>query len=346
MHMKKNRGAALIMVLVAVAIMIMAASVITVRFNRVFFVTKNALEYQSASWYVDGIEGIIRKYMLDDFRKTKGKVYRGMTWAQPNQVIPLDEAVISGNVTDEMACLNLNALLDDPTPQGENEEQKQNLDSRLLNEKFPILVFRNLLENMGADEATAEVVSDSVRDWLDKDQTMVTANGAEDSFYAAGKVPHVVAQGPFYDKSELRYIRGMTPELYRRIEPMICALPTDKFHVSVNMLTYKQAPLLQALFMNQMSLEEAAELLRTGIPEYGWDSSTGFLRTDVVANSVLSMNGLRERLINVITVNSEYFVADIKVQFDNDEFAFKTRFYRDGDTSLMVYQRLRGELHE
>ena len=30
------------------------------------------------------------------FKKTKNKVYLGMNWAQENQVIPLDEAMISG----------------------------------------------------------------------------------------------------------------------------------------------------------------------------------------------------------------------------------------------------------
>ena len=58
---KKNKGAALIMVLVAIAIMIYSASVITVKANRVFFTTKNAVLYDKARWYVEGIEGIIIK---------------------------------------------------------------------------------------------------------------------------------------------------------------------------------------------------------------------------------------------------------------------------------------------
>lgn len=344
--LRRSRGVALIMVLVAVAIMVMSAAVITVRFNRVFFVTRNALDYQRASWYVDGIEGIIRKYMIDDFRKTKGKVYKGMTWAQPNQVVPLDEAVISGDVHDEQACLNINGLLKDVVPDNETPEQRENTDSRLLNARFPVLVFRELLMNMGADETQAETVSDSAVDWLDADSTMVSANAAEDQFYSTGKMPHVTANGRFYEKSELRYIRGMTPELYRRIEPMICALPTDDFVIRINMLNYRQAPLLQALLMGQLSLEEAVDLLKTGIPEYGWDSYAGFLREDVINNALESMNGLRGRVAKVAVTNSNYFVANVVVQFDDEKFAFRSRFYRDGDTSLKVYQRLRGELHE
>ena len=344
--LRRSRGVALIMVLVAVAIMVMSAAVITVRFNRVFFVTRNALDYQRASWYVDGIEGIVRKYMIDDFRKTKGKVYKGMTWAQPNQVVPLDEAVISGDVHDEQACLNINGLLKDVVPDNETPEQRENTDSRLLNARFPVLVFRELLMNMGADETQAETVSDSAVDWLDADSTMVSANGAEDQFYSTGKMPHVTANGRFYEKSELRYIRGKTPELYRRIEPMICALPTDDFVISINMLNYRQAPLLQALLMGQLSLEESVDLLKTGIPEYGWDSYAGFLREDVINNAVESMNGLRGRVAKVAVTNSNYFVANVVVQFDDEKFAFRSRFYRDGDTSLKVYQRLRGELHE
>ena len=344
--LKRKRGVALIMVLVAVALMVMLAAVIATRFNRVFFVTRNALDYQRASWYVDGIEGIIRKYMIDDFRKTKGKVYKGMTWAQPNQVVPLDEAVISGDVHDEQPCLNINGLLKEVVPDNEKPEDRENIDPRLLNAGFPVLIFRELLMNMGADETQAETVSDSVVDWLDADSIMVSANGAEDEFYATGKMRHVTANGRFYEKSELRYIHGMTPELYRRIEPLICALPTDDFVISVNMLSYRQAPLLQAMLMGQISLEEAADLLKTGIPEYGWDSYAGFLREETVNNAVQSMNGLRGRVQKIVTTNSNYFVANVVVQFDDDKFAFKSRFYRDGDTSLKVYQRLRGELHE
>src|SRR5574344_1833494 len=312
-----NKGSALIMVLVAVAIMIMTASVISVRFNKVFFTTQNSFYYDRARWYVDGIEGIIIKYMKDDFKKTPTKVYLGMNWAQENQVIPLDEAVISGSVSDEMACLNINSLATDVVIEGLSEKETQNQDSKFKTEKFPALVFNQLLKTMGA----------------------------EDKYYMSLHVPYLTNQGLFYDKSELRMIKGMTPELYRRIEPMICALPNTNFSININTLKRNQSPLLVALFLDHLDIEAAVSTI-TNRPEYGWDSSLGFFRMDGLESAAAEMNGLKTRINKSVVVNSKYFVANIKVSFDDEEYAFKTRFYREADTSLVVYQRVIGELHE
>ena len=67
---------------------------------------------------------------------------------------------------------------------------------------------------------------------------------------------------------------------------------------------------------------------------------------DGLESAAAEMNGLKTRINKSIVVNSKYFVANIKVSFDDEEYAFKTRFYREADTSLVVYQRVIGELHE
>lgn len=347
--MKRQKGMALIIVMVAIAIMIIAASTITVRFNRVFFVTSNTLEYQSAGWYVAGIEGIVKKYMVDSFKKNKEKINKTMVWAQPDQVIPLDDVVISGTVHDEQACININSLATNVTGTSSSSSSSSStntVDSVFNEATYPVLVFRRLLVDMGADDTTAQIISDSAVDWLDSDSSTKSAYGAEDQYYANLSRSHVTNQGKFYDKSELLEIRGMTPELYRRIEPMICALPNTNFKISVNMLTEKQAPLIEALFLGQLSMEDAVNVIDEQIPEYGWDSAAGFLKTSALASAADSLSGLSTRIEASVVVNSSYFVTDIKVQFDQDEFAFKTRFFRDSDTSLVVYQRLRGELNE
>lgn len=343
--MRRNKGATLIMVLVAVAIMIYAASMITITANRVFFTTKNAVLYDKAKWYVEGIERIIIKYMRDDFKKTKGKVYLGMNWAQENQVIPLDEAMISGGVTDEMACININSLDTEVNLDGQSAQDLRNLDYRLRNAKYPALVFTELLKIIGADEAQAEMITASAIDWLDTDSVTYSSVGAEDQFYMGNHNPYLVNQGNFYDKSELRMVRGMTDVIYRRLEPLICALPNKNFKVSVNTLHRKQSPILQALFLNQITLEEAANIIKTR-PQYGWDSQAGFFRTNGLESAAAQMTGLRRRIQQAISVDSQYFVADVKVEFDDEEYAFRTRFYRETDTKVVVYQRLIGELHE
>ena len=108
--MRNNKGSALLLVLVSITFMIMISSLITTRFNRAYFVVNNNMMHSKARWYVDGIEGVIKKYMRDEFNKNKEKIHAQMVWAQPDQVIPMDEAIITGNVVDEMSCINLNVL--------------------------------------------------------------------------------------------------------------------------------------------------------------------------------------------------------------------------------------------
>ena len=344
--MKKNNGTALIMALLAIAIMIITATTIVVRYNRVFFITSNADLVQTSKWYVDGIEGIIKKYMIDDFKKTKSKVYLGMNWAQPNQVIPLDDSVISGTVYDEMACFNINSLNNNLSIDTSSESAILNTDYRLLKKTYPALVFTQLIISTGADENTADTIVDSAMDWIDTDSDMRSSVGAEDQYYSSIPSPHLTAQGRFYDKSELRAIRGMTPEIYRRLEPLICALPTSDMNVSINTLTFKKAPLLSAMFLGTMDFDTALNVINKERPEYGWDTADGFLNNSVIQKYTDAMNGLKTRLQKTVVTNSNYFVANIKVSFGEHEFAFRTRFYRDSDTSLVVYQRLRGELNE
>ena len=344
--MRKHKGTALIMVLLVIAIMIISATTIAVRFNRVFFITNNADQVQTSKWYVDGIDGIIKKYMIDDFKKTKSKVYLGMNWAQPNQVIPLDDSVISGTVYDEQACFNINSLTNNQSIDINNEQIRKESDYRLLTGNYPAVVFKSLLTIAGADDNTADTIVASAIDWIDPDSDMKSSVGAEDQYYSSIPSPHMVAQGFFYDKSELRAVRGMTADLYRRIENQICALPTSELRISMNTLTAKKAPLLSALFLGDMDLQTAVNVIEKERPEFGWDTVDGVLVSNTISDYASNIRGLKRRLSKVLVTNSNYFVANVKVAFGEHEFAFRTRFYRNSDTGLVVYQRLRGELNE
>ncbi len=344
--MKRNRGAALLVVMLAIALMIISAATIAARFNRVYFLTENTDLTLTSRWYVDGIEGIIKKYMTDDFKKTKSKVYLGMNWAQPNQVIPLDDAVISGTVYDEMACFNINSLGNNLSFDIAGDKAAQTSDYRLLRGGYPALVFEQLLKTVGADDNTARTVTDSAIDWLDADSNMRSSAGAEDQYYATVPSPHLAAQGLFYDKSELRAVKGMTPEIYRRLENLICALPNSDLNISVNMLTFKKTPLLAALFLGEMDLNTALNVINVERPEKGWDSADGALNSETLGSYARRVNGLTDRLKKVLVTNSNYFVAHVKVAFGDREFSFRSRFFRETDTKLVVYQRLRSELDE
>ena len=283
--------------------------------------------------------------MRDEFNKNKEKIHAQMVWAQPDQVIPMDEAIITGNVVDEMSCINLNGLLANSGKQdGTNGQQQE--DPLFATFKYPALVFKNLLEIMGADEQLAEKIVASSIDWIDTDSNTYTAHGAEDHHYSNNNVmPHLANNYRFYDKTELRQIYGMTDELYRRIEHMVCALPNNEFKISVNLMDKRYSPLISALMLKEISVEDAARILEER-PDKGWNSANDFIAISSVNDRLSNVSGLRNHLANSIVVNSNYFLANIIVSFENEKFAFKTRFFRNDSNTLSVYQRLVGELYE
>lgn len=341
----KNKGSALLIVLICITVMIMTAAEIAVKFNRVYFVTNNNLLYDKARWYVSGIEGVVSKYMKDDFVKTPNKIHRNMLWAQPDQVIPIDEAVISGTMYDEMGCINLNSLNTNVAKDAlDTNKDKDTIDPIFEDDTYPALVFKNLLEIMGADETTAKRITDAAKDWIDSNNQTTSSLGAEDEYYAILPNPHLSNNNAFFDKSELRFMPGMTDELYRRIEPMVCVQPDASFKVSINMFDYHKAPLLSALMLNTVNVEEMVTIINER-PEEGWNSASDFVQIDEITDALNRVYGLRKKLTESLTVNSNYFLAKIVVEFEDEKFAFQTRFVRDNN-DLQVYQRTVGELYD
>lgn len=66
---------------------------------------------------------------------------------------------------------------------------------------------RNLLENMDIDYSEADIMIDSLLDWMDEDD-LVRLNGAEERYYDREDPPLVPANGPINTLDTLRHIRG------------------------------------------------------------------------------------------------------------------------------------------
>ena len=90
-----------------------------------------------------------------------------------------------------------------------DETGKISLNAEVLDESnLPII-----LENLGLDEDTANVVSDSILDWRD-DNDVHRTNGAEDDYYEGLDRPYPAKDGPFDAVEELLLVRGVTREMF------------------------------------------------------------------------------------------------------------------------------------
>jgi hypothetical protein len=90
-----------------------------------------------------------------------------------------------------------------------DETGKISLNAEALDEtNLPII-----LQNLGIDEDTANVVSDSILDWRDDNDAHRT-NGAEDDYYESLDRPYPAKDGPFDAVEELLLVRGVTREMF------------------------------------------------------------------------------------------------------------------------------------
>lgn len=74
------------------------------------------------------------------------------------------------------------------------------------------LIF-NLLLMIGVEAEQADIITDSVLDWLDPDE-LISPFGAESEFYLSLPEPYPAKNGFFDVPEELLLVRGVTPEIY------------------------------------------------------------------------------------------------------------------------------------
>jgi general secretion pathway protein K len=159
----------------------------------------------------------------------------------------------------------------------------------------------------------ARRIAESAGDWVDSDGDPAPG-GAEDPQYGGGGTQYRTGNTLFAEVSELRAVSGMTPDIYARLKPWLCALPIAELSpINVNTLTLEQAPLLAMLSPGQITIEKARAVI-AGRPGSGWASQTDFFRTPelvtlLLPNDVQFQPQLRTR----------WFEADLRVTLGGAE---------------------------
>lgn len=109
-------------------------------------------------------------------------------------------------IFDEMAKIQINALVDFPTGRYFNSAQYklwQSFTDRLLS-----------MSESGQDTDPVAIIN-SIKDWLDSgdDDAITGLSGAESSYYLSLDQPYPCKNGPFDHLAEVGLVKGITPEL-------------------------------------------------------------------------------------------------------------------------------------
>ncbi|RZJ42065.1 MAG: general secretion pathway protein GspK, partial [Brevundimonas sp.] len=206
-----REGMALLTVLLLVAVMsVVAVAVLDdVRFS-VRRATNVEIQTQ-AQWYASGAEMLARRQVARLIEASPSRTPLEPQWNGRPMSFPIDEGSITAVVTDGQNCFNLNSLVE-----GVGED--------LIARPAGTAQFLALGRAVGAPESRMRAVADALTDWLDADSVALPL-GAEDGAYAGLATPYRTAGVMLAEVSELRAVKGMDADLYRRLRPWVCALP-------------------------------------------------------------------------------------------------------------------------
>lgn len=319
--MQKQRGMALLVVLLLLAVMVTLASNMTQRYRMEWLRTDQQQLQMQNYWYLLGTETLISKALNQDFKDDPDKNSLAQYWATEGQVFPVENATLQGVVRDAQACFNLNSL------------SGSDAESPSASSTYRANVFYHLLLNLKVDDYRAQQITAALQDWLDSD-TNVRQFGAEDSDYESLTPPYLPANGLMQDVSELRAVKGVDAKLYRQLLPLICVIPVKTLSIDINTLRPVQAPLLAALFIDTLNVDDARTLLEQR-PREGWDSVAQFMELGALSNTAAAGN----QVSSALAVKSFYFLATLQADNDGTKTRLISLFQRQSNNQVTVIRR-------
>ncbi|MDF2153989.1 type II secretion system minor pseudopilin GspK [Vibrio sp. CAU 1672] len=326
---RRQRGVALVIVLMLLAIMATVAASMSERLFLQFQRGANQLHYQQAYWYSLGVEALA-VIGIEQSYKDSDTINLSQPWAIKEQVYPLDYGQASGQIRDMQACFNLNALAR-VQPTGEQTTRP-----------YLVQVWLHLLEEMDVDPYQAEVIADSTWEYIDTDDSVRSTSGVEDSTYEAMQPAYLAANGRMADSSELRSVHQVSGEVYQKVAPLVCAIPSDDWRLNVNTLLPEQAPILVAMFSPRLGSSEARQLIEKR-PFDGWDSVDEFLAESEIAGI---SEDIKKKAKGYLGVDSAFFELDAQVLVDESRVRIRSLLQSTNRETMTVIRRRFGGISE
>lgn len=266
----EREGMALLTVLLLVAVMSVVAVALL---DDVRFSVRRATNAETggqAQWLASGAELMARDRIRRLMQMDPTRTPLQPEWNGRRLDFPIDNGAISATVSDGQACFNLNSVV-----LGVGED--------LVARPEGAAQFRALGRAVGLPDSRMRAITDALTDWLDADNVALPL-GAEDGAYAGLSTPYRTAGVMMAEASELRAVKGVDEDVYRRLRPYVCALPTSQLSpLNVNTLSIEQAPLITMLTLGVVTPQQARAVLARR-PRDGWANGEAFWGQPALSN--------------------------------------------------------------
>ncbi|MBU4176163.1 MAG: general secretion pathway protein GspK [Proteobacteria bacterium] len=208
--LSNNRGVAILVTIAVITILI----AITLELNRKarYVIASTAAirdQYTLSHMTSSGINAAIALLVKDKLESEIDSIQED--WADPDKIalllsdIPFEDGEIKLKISDELSRIQVNALVVYPDGSDFNESQK-NLWNRFLR-----LIF---FERELPEKIDPSCIINSVKDWLDFDDSITGLNGAESEYYQDSDTPYSCRNAPLSDLNQLAMIKGVTHDIF------------------------------------------------------------------------------------------------------------------------------------
>ncbi|MFM2485424.1 type II secretion system minor pseudopilin GspK [Celerinatantimonas yamalensis] len=316
----RQQGVALLMVLLIITMMVILASRMSLQMG-LDIQQVSEVKAQSDNWQrlLSGEQ--LALAVLQDVMKQHQTLNLSQEWAR-SITLPISGGQIHGRIVDSSRCFNLNSLRQ---PDDANHQSMvQTLLYRLL-----------LVEQVSASEARA--IAAATRDWVDADKTPLSYGGEDSSYQKAGFRP---ANQMMVSVSQWREVKGVSAAIYRRVSPLLCALPSERLRIDINTLEKSQVALLQMLFYGNLNQAQALRVLARR-PSKGYSSVSTIMSYPELAHLKTDTG-----IIKVMALTSRYFMVKMTARSqDGSESQLSSLVVRQGTDKFQVTRRILGDWH-
>jgi len=299
---RHNKGVALITAVLITAAIAIAAVAMAAQQNLDVRRTANIIDGDRSYVFALGVESWAMQILIRDRRDNQTDSLNE-DWALQLPPISVEGAVVTGHIEDMQGRFNLNNLIKDGKLSPLDMER-----------------FQRLLTIVGLDPNLA----DAVVDWIDADSDVTQPAGAEDPQYLRADVPYRAANRLMVSASELLLVQGFTADVYKKVEPFVCALPV---RTSINVNTTSKEVLMS--LADNINENDAQQLIDDR-GDKGYASLDTFLQHKALAGRGVKQDGL--------SVASDYFLLDAATKFDRAQTHLYSLLARNTTGINVIYR--------
>lgn len=323
---QRQKGVALVVVLLVVALVSVIATDMTGNLQREIRRSANLFDYQQAKYYVLGAEKFAIATLQQEIKDNPNRDDLDQGWATQGLYFPVDGGDLTGVIRDVNQCFNLNSLVSFDSENG----------YIVNNEGVAQSVYRRLLSSLALPEGLAN----SLVDWLDSDDQVSGMDGAEDLEYQLLTPDYRAANNLIVDVSELRLIQGYTHDVVKRLRPYVCALP-EAGYLKININTIeKEKPELLTMLIDKLSADKAKSILAERALS-GYDDMASFWQLEALAGIEID-----SKTKSVLQLDSDYYMLRARARIGRGHDELTSLFKQVSKEKVQIIWRRFGELDQ